>query len=154
MMVLDLVRAADPEVVAKVYASAYVADGWATAEAFREFVTVLGQQEPNTRLLERGMVAEVSLRTREGTAYFSCDGRDAEGSVWALDLSPWSDWVLLPVVDATGQILSVDELAAHVYYEITFGGWPEESEKRAAKIKSDVENLKAQLGLTEEESEE
>lgn len=153
MNVMDLVRAADAEVVAKVYASSYSADGWADAEAYREFVRVLGDREPTTRLLDSGISVEISLRLADGTAYFSCDGRDAEGTVWALDLSPWSDWALLPVVDATGQSLSVDELAAHVYYEITWGGWPEQSEKRAAKIIADVEDLKLQLGITDEESE-
>lgn len=82
----------------------------------------------------------VTLATLPGggeTLHFSADGKTVHGGVVGLDFLPWNQWAGLRVLDETGENLSLDQLAAHVYYEMTWHGWPGQASAEDIEI-SDV----------------
>jgi hypothetical protein len=77
----------------------------------------------------------------DGGGYYDVSGEDDAADNWALDLSPWSEWRELEVIDRTGKGLNLDQLAAHLLYEMTWHGWPEEIEAISDGLRDQVEQI-------------
>ena len=63
---------------------------------------------------------------------------------WAIDFTSWGQWREMEVVDTTNS-LTTDQLAAHVFYEMTWHGWPEDIEEKHQGLLDKVEQLNRDL---------
>ncbi|WOF44296.1 hypothetical protein KNJ79_05035 [Sphingopyxis indica] len=132
MNVSQIINASDPHRVAEIYCSHYGPDdGWGNVESVLKFRTTLnnsiGVDEGD------GMVVLISSRKDDGDERIDVSGRDAEATNWAIEFEPWGRWKLLPVV-CEGVTLNLDEIATHLYYEMTYAGWPEQALERYNQI--------------------
>ena len=57
-------------------------------------------------------------------------------------MTDWGEWKEMVVVDLTNKNLSDDELIMHVYYEMTWFGWPSKMEETRDNIMDQVEQIK------------
>lgn len=57
------------------------------------------------------------------------DSKNPEIPSWALDLTPWEEWLSLNVDDTALEKYSVAQVLAHIYWEITFHGWTQDQQK-------------------------
>jgi hypothetical protein len=62
-------------------------------------------------------------------------------TAYSLSMTDWGVWREMDVEDETEKNLSIDELAAHVYYEITWHGWPESMEQTRDEINDQYESF-------------
>ena len=148
LRVVDYINAAEPSAVVAFYARDYTRDDWCTTESFNRFKAAF-----NSRVgVNRGDGMRVILRhvedkwsqhpgCGEDEEYIDVGGTDAEGAHWSLSFTPWGEWKLLTVEDVTGKNLTPDEIAAHLYYEITWHGWEEEGQEKLAGLLDQVEAI-------------
>lgn len=64
-----------------------------------------------------------------------------EGQDWSLSLTDWSEWKNMQVRDESNKSLSTDQLAAHIYYEMTWHGWPDSQEELRESLTSQIEKI-------------
>ncbi len=143
MNVLQIATQAQPQRVMELYREAYETDHGYSASDVVRWAALVRAATPENTLME----ARVYL-TRDAPDEDECytvDGVCPEGRQWALEFTPWGQWRQMAVVDATGKGLCVDALAAHVMYEMTFCGWPEQMEERRDSLMDTVEQIKRDL---------
>ncbi len=138
LRVTDYINAAKPEAVIAEYREHYAEDGWDNCEAFEQFRRVLNgkigiQRTDNMRVLIRWSDA-----SEWGDAHYDVGGADDTAANWSLSFTPWGEWKLLPVEDASGKRPTTDQIAAHLYNEISWYGW----EESAASVRDDVLDAK------------
>ncbi len=88
------------------------------------------------------MVVRITARKDdEDCDWFDVSGVTPDGTCWAIEFRPWGEWKLLPVEAE----MPIDDAATHIYYEMTWGGWPEQSEERFADICDAAEEVRRQF---------
>lgn len=72
--------------------------------------------------------------------FFDVCGREG-GDTLALDFMEWGDWKGQPVINETGEEMTPDNIAAQLYYEMTWHGFPEQTEMRRDRLMDSVEEI-------------
>lgn len=139
MNVMSLMRQANPDEVARIYNEAYNSetknDGWGNSERFTEFVNRL-ESEVGIRGGEDQFKVSVTWidykwggkdNEKYHDQYYSVGGHKVNDPkmTWSLSMTDWGEWKEMEVEDKTDHNLSINDLAAHIYYEMTWYGWPE-----------------------------
>lgn len=136
MKVIDLMHKADPAEVARIYIDNHTAqDGWGTVETFIKFREVLtntvgiSEGQDQCKVIVRWIDEKWGGPNNDEyhDQYFDVVGRLIRHpeTVYSLSMTDWGVWREMEVEDETEKNLSIDELASHVFYEITWFGWPE-----------------------------
>lgn len=136
MRVIDYISAADAQAVCDEYRRCYPADGWSEPTAFEKFRKVLNDKVGE----QTDMRVVISWSSSEDGDY-DVVGIDPDGQRWGLDLTSWSKWKLMEVEDQTGHNFSPDQIAAHLYYEITWHGWEEKAIDLRDRLEDQIEAL-------------
>ena len=124
MRVLDYINRANFAEVQTVYAESYgLSLDAQTWDRFWALLNAAITVQTDMQVIVGNLAAEdfdpaAPRRARVG-------GRDNQGS-WSLVFKEWSDWKVMPVVDETGLGLSISEIASHLFYEMTWHGFPED----------------------------
>lgn len=133
MRVVDYINQTSPAAVVSAYAKHYGEDdGWADIGAFNRF-----KSELNSRIVVQTDMTVVIREDEDG--HFDVHGRNSEADNWAIEYRPWSEWKWMQV-DAPAD-MSVDDVATHIYYEITWGGCEESGQQRLDEIMDAVEDV-------------
>jgi hypothetical protein len=81
----------------------------------------------------------------KGVSYSDTDydvhGEATDGKIWGLDFTPWSEWKGLPVIDRTGEDLTLDEIAFHLAAEIAWHGSEEDALERLHKLSDAIDDI-------------
>jgi hypothetical protein len=99
---------------------------------------------------DTGMAVEIYVGESLGDPpekYVSVHGRDAEGGSWAIEFSPWKEWLCMPVrvLPEVGEITAIETLA-HIFWEMTWAGYDDESiAEEIEEIVSQVDDAKTIL---------
>ena len=68
-----------------------------------------------------------------------CGKRLGDDQRWALSHTSWEEWLSMPIlVEPEAGILSDLETAAHIIYEMTWGGWSEDDVTEKREYLSDL----------------
>jgi hypothetical protein len=122
MNVAQLINAANPFEVVRLYAVHWTEDGWADVSKFLRFKFLLNESV-GIRGDMRAVVCRMCGDQRDdGIVRYEVDGLDGRGKRWGLEFRSWSEWKLMEVVDQSGENLSTDMLAMNLYYEMTWYG--------------------------------
>ena len=146
MNVSQTINAASPSEVARLYAVHWVDDDWADEATFRRFTAMLnatvGVSEPM-----RAVITAIpdEFGERDGAARYDVSGDDGIESNWSLGFTSWSEWKLMEVVDRSGANLSTDILAASLYFEMTWHGWPEDMIDRRDDVLDRAEAVRREV---------
>lgn len=125
MRLIDYLNQARADEVITEYRREYEPDDWATVEAYARFLWLMRRsaENPDEKRIEvrsiswfDGYVDRVSYDV-SGLK----PGDDQRYAIWA------DDWgaIKLREVDAPPD-LSLDQVLCHIYYELSWGGWPDE----------------------------
>jgi len=143
MRVIDCINEASRDGVLAAYSAAY--DDTPDQETWLRFKRVLN----DCALVRRDDGMAVILRhvapDDEDEAYIDVGGRGRTGERWALCFTDWSDWKGMEVIDETGQALTVDQIAAHLFYEMTWYGFPEQMIAKREELFDQVEEVKRSI---------
>ena len=142
MRVIELASRCTPERMLEEYEAAYgTTHGHSPAsvgEWLRRMAAAVPVRTPMQVLVE-------AVTDEGGEQYYSVSGRKpGDATKWAVDMAPWEEWREMEVVDPTNR-LTTDQLAAHVFFEMTWHGWPEEIEEKKEKLLDTVEQLQRDL---------
>lgn len=127
--------------------------GWQTTEAYRAVLDRMNAELMEASILPEpvhiSVVYEKSHRPNVPD-YLNVVGKDPSGDppdeTYALDFLPWSRLAMMEVVDNTPAGLSPEALAACVYEELVFHGWPEDRAEREAEVDAALRDVLASLG--------
>jgi hypothetical protein len=137
--VIDYINAASAEGVIAEYGTYYAEDGWANVETWDRFKRVMNDKIGVSRTDEmRVILRHLPVSEWNDAEGIDVGGADNEHSNWSLSFTPWGEWKLLAIEDATGKALTVDQIAAHLFYEICWYGW----EDQAEQVRDDVRDAK------------
>lgn len=137
MRVVDIVNEADPAKVEAEYRRAYSREvkehgegTWASADSFRQYRMIVNGavgvvDDPMTVLI-------TCLRDDEGERYDVSGSRPDDDASYALEFTSWGEWKLMDVEYPA--CLDVHQAACHLYYEMTWCGWPEQIIQRRDEI--------------------
>lgn len=148
--VIDYINEANPEKVIEAYRASYCDEEhecpWANFEVFNKFRSVLndkvGVKRDDVTIVIRYVYKDWKDPVLGIEEYFDVSGRiKGEESLFAMEFAPWGEWKLYPVVDESNKNLTTEEIAAHLYYEITWGGWEEQGQERLAEINDRMEEV-------------
>ncbi|MBB6424919.1 DUF6557 family protein [Sphingopyxis sp. JAI128] len=148
-----IVNAADPARVAEIYRDQYYSedhqDGWGNVDSFERFRSILNASVG----VDEGDGMRVVLKRvggdKDDGPWIDVSGRDSEGTSWAIEFTPWGQWKLLPVL-CEGFAPSNDEIAAHLYYEMTWFGWPENTVAKLDDLTDAVERICRDIAAQED----
>lgn len=132
MNIRQLITTASPHRVCEIYEQAYRDDGWNKVETYREFLDRIGKLVPVSTGDHTVIVKEV------GDEQWDVLMIDEKGDKYSLSLTPWEEWIAMKV--EVGD-MHVDEAAAHVYWEMTWHGWPEGQEEVRDRLKDQMEKI-------------
>ena len=139
--VIDIINSADASAARKEYAAHY-SDDDLTPEAWARFRATMNskigvQGATGMRVVLRWVEEKWSEHPGcgEDEEYVDVGGADDEADNWSLSFTPWGEWKLLPVEDRTGKGLTTDQIAAHLFYEITWHGSEEDASDRLIHVK-------------------
>lgn len=159
MNVMEIMNRADPSEVARLYNENYNSeesdDGWGTTDAFNKFRALLNatvgirECDDQFKVVVEWVDEKWGKNDEYHDQYFNVSGRkviDPE-QAWSLSMTDWGVWREMEVEDETGKGLSTNEIAAHVYYEITWFGWPHTMEEHRDNILDLTKGVKRELGI-------
>lgn len=154
MNVMSLMHQASPAEVARIYNETYNTnrnDGWGTVEAFNEFRVrlgdVVGVREGDDQFKCVVQWIDYHWGGKDNNEYheqyFSVGGRMIRDpdQTYSLSMTDWGVWKEMEVEDETDKNLSIDELATHIYYEITWFGWQDQMVDKRDEITDQVEQI-------------
>jgi hypothetical protein len=133
--VIDYINAATADGVMAEYQSWYAEDGWDNAEAWDKFKRVLNGKIGINRTDNMRVIIGFREAGPWGDAGFDVGGADDEHANWSLSFTPWGEWKLMSVEDRSGKMLTADQIAAHLYYEICWYGWEEQASEVIEEVK-------------------
>ena len=144
--VTEIVNKADPQKVVETYIEAYDGgDGWDNIDSYGKFVRLInscvGVDEGEGM---RVKVSKVLSEDDPGNTYYDVSGKVGD-RLYAIEFTDWGVWKLLPVDNDTDEDLSVDQLAAHIYYEMTWAGWPEDMVAKRDSLADQIEEIQRDL---------
>jgi hypothetical protein len=144
MKVGQLINQADASEVARIYNETYNSgernDGWGSPEVFDRFRErinfTIGINEGDDQC--KVVIEWVDQKwggpnnDKYHDQYFHVGARRVldPKQVYSLSMTDWGVWKEMEVEDETNKNLSTNELAAHIYYEMTWFGWPETMEEK------------------------
>jgi hypothetical protein len=133
--VAQIINAANPGEVARLYAAHWTDGEWADVATFVRFKSMLNAAVGVSGKM-RAVVAPIAndFGEDDGIVRYEVDGDDDSGTHWSLSFTSWSEWKLMEVVDRSDARLSTDMLAMSLYYEMTWHGWPEEMIERRDEV--------------------
>lgn len=145
MKVSQLINQANASEVARLYQEIYsTTDGWGSVESFDEFRDRLNKTVGILEGEDQFKVIVEWIDQKWGgpnndkfhDQYMSVGGRKVKDpdQIWSLSMTDWGAWKEMEVDDESGKNLSLDELAMHVYYEMTWWGWPETQEEHRDRL--------------------
>jgi len=132
MRVLVIFNAASPDKVEEEYRRAYSAevknhgtDTWANAHSFSRYRQIVNDA---IGVVDGGMCVIITYVREDGDGRYDVSGRQPNDEVsYALDFSPWGEWKLMNVKCLSE--MDVYQVECHLYYEMTWYGWPEKIAK-------------------------
>ncbi len=136
MKLIDYITKASPEKVIEAYIESYGDDKWANVQTFEKFVLAM------SFITATGDPDALSITVEaysDSDSMAWVDGLDQDGRRWALDFIPWSQLKNMEVIE--NDKYGVDEMAAHIYNELTFHGWPKEQDKRLTRLMQSINQL-------------
>lgn len=148
MRVRDIINAADPAKVEAEYRRAYPgeveehgAKTWANADSFRRYRQIVSDavgvvDEPMTVIVRH-------VRDGDGERFDVSGACPDDDASYALEFTPWGEWKLMEVEHPAD--LDVHQVACHLYYEMTWGGWPEQIQQRFDHIMDLKEEVEREL---------
>jgi hypothetical protein len=163
MVLKELVSSVDAAGVAAAAMTAY--PEYPGREAFEEgYLMVVERLRGMEPVVVKPMTIVVSQVTDEldiagepvSETYIDVSGRDGEGGMWGLCMTPWAEWLGMDV-EIKGIDLTPEQLVAHILYEMTFYGFEEEQVQGFAEElreqAAEVDELLASIpeGATDEE---
>lgn len=147
MRVIEYLNGVEPAAVSAAYAAAY-SDGDCSPDEFAQFVATMNRKicvsrTDGMRVILKHVIERWSEHPGcgEDEDYIDVGGVDAEHSNWSLSFTPWGEWKLMEVEDASGKSLTPAEIAAHLYYEITWHGTEEDALERQTGLLDQVEAI-------------
>lgn len=132
MRVLDILNAASPDKVEEEYLRAYSeevknhgTDAWANAHSFSRYRQIVND---TISVVDGGMCVVITYVREDGYGRYDVSGRQPNDEVsYALEFSPWGEWKLMNVNCPSE--MDVHQAACHLYYEMTWYGWPDQIAK-------------------------
>ncbi|WP_324742744.1 DUF6557 family protein [Tsuneonella sp. CC-YZS046] len=136
MRVVDIINAADAAKVEAEYRRAYsheVAEHgektWATAANFRQYQGIVNGAVGVVKERMTVVIKYIQGADEEEADWYDVSGRlPNEDTPYALEFTPWGEWKLMEVEYPDD--LDVHQAACHLYYEMTWCGWPEQIQQR------------------------
>lgn len=153
MKVAELINRVDPEAVCKSYTDNYECRGWGKVESFLEFRDRLNsfvgirEGDDQFKAIVQWIVQDWSKigsgKITSIDEYFSVGGRKVNDpeQVWSMSMTDWGVWKEMEVEDETEKNLTEAELAAHIYYEMTWFGWPEQATEHRDNLMDQMEKI-------------
>lgn len=125
MRLIDYLNLARAEVVISEYRREYEPDDWASVKAYARFLWLMrsaADAPDEIRIEVRAIPWFDGERDRVSYDVSALKpGDDHRCAIWA------DEWgaIKLREVDAPAD-LSIDQVLCHIYYEVSWGGWPDE----------------------------
>jgi hypothetical protein len=111
---------------------------------YKDVFETLRRMRP--RYNEEGMVIDIRRVGRGKKAYFSVSGICLEKDIqqsYALEYTPWSEWLGYEVAQSVLKKLSKEEIVAHCLWEMTFAGFTQSKIRRKINaLKKQVQDIK------------
>lgn len=129
MRVLDIINAADPAEVEAEYRRAYPGEvedhgsgTWANADSFCRYRQIVNNA---IGVIDEPMSVVIKCVREDDEERYDVSGRRPnDDASYAIEFSPWGEWKLMEVEYPAD--LDVHQAACHLYYEMTWCGWPEQ----------------------------
>lgn len=123
--------------------------------AYKEVFTQVREKEPSSD--ESGMTVHIKFVPESdfSEAHYSVDGKiPGDDDFYALDFSTFAQWAAYLLSEEALTSLPLEEIAAHVLYEMTFYGFSDDviqqKKRELEEAVEEVENGKAELIPMEE----
>lgn len=139
MRVIDYINQADPAKVEAIYTEEYLETfvTWSLPETFEKFRTYLNTIDS----IENNFINVcIDYHESEDSNWYDVNILDGL-TLYAADFVEWEEWKAYEVIDRTGKELDVDQIATHLYWEMTFHGWPDEMRKQKKQLEEIIESF-------------
>ena len=152
--VSDIINSANSAEVARIYNDAYnndegEDDGWGNIESYDKFhemmnnavgirskySMVLTHVDTDWSKLTDGKITDIDDYYDVGAIH------EDDNENYAVPGMNWGECKEMTFLDRSEKNLTIDEQAAHIYFEMTWWGWPEEAEDRLANLMDKVEEI-------------
>jgi hypothetical protein len=126
------------------------------AEWSRRVAAAVGVRQPDFKVLLRNVtqvgqtfvdVSGLGPRAELAQYYLEAGLPVPSEPVCSMSFTPWEEWRELEVVDRTTPQQTPAQVAAHLYYEMTWFGFPEQTEVKRDELMDTMEEVKRGLGV-------
>jgi hypothetical protein len=154
MKVAEIISRANAAAVAELYNKEYNSgerdDGWGNIETFERFRRMVSQAV-GIRSGDDQLTLQIKLVTdkicEEDEPYTDVSGiKQGVSHGFSIAGMDWGEVKEMEVVLDGIDDLSIDEKAMHIYYEMTWHGWPEEAREHIDEIHDMAEAISRKLG--------
>lgn len=111
-------------------------------DIYHDIVHDLKRRDP----VDVDMVIDIEEDTVEGNTWYHIVGRSLlEEKDYALDFTPWSQWLSCKIKDELFEKYKEEEIVAHCLFEMTYDGYDEEKIQERfeylIRLKEQIENM-------------